>query len=279
MEVTSEILSSFEQDKKSKPSIDSNHVICKVRLKYIPYEHLRGITNDSDGDFVVQRKGEEHDETLVLEQSVSTNLQLVGLQLWRGALVLSDLVIHLRESFLGQTVLELGAGVGLTSVVAALYADHVICTDLDAGGILQLLKGNMARNQHLLKGEVSVRGMNWLDLDWSPSLLALVKKSSIVLAADVVYDNSVTEGFLKTVTKIMSSSPKTLYIALEKRYVFTIADLDTVAPCYEHLLQCMRDLRTRLPWSNWTMVQMDMDFPQRLQYERVPQMVLWKITS
>lgn len=69
-------------------------------------------------------------ETLVCsEHSYSTTLDLVGRQIWRGALLLADFVLHHGPSLLqGRTVLELASGVGLTSIVAAMFATEVICT-------------------------------------------------------------------------------------------------------------------------------------------------------
>ena len=43
-------------------------------------------------------------------------------------MLLADFVIHSREDFKDQTVLELGAGVGLTSIVAGMFAKEVVCT-------------------------------------------------------------------------------------------------------------------------------------------------------
>jgi hypothetical protein len=69
-------------------------------------------------------------ETLVYsEHSYSTTLDLVGRQIWRGALLLADFVLHHGPSLLqGRTVLELASGVGLTSIVAAMFDTQVICT-------------------------------------------------------------------------------------------------------------------------------------------------------
>lgn len=59
---------------------------------------------------------------------MSTKLQHVGLQVWRGALLLADYILSNPDLFKDKTVLELGAGVGLTSIVASFLADKVICT-------------------------------------------------------------------------------------------------------------------------------------------------------
>lgn len=48
--------------------------------------------------------------------------------MWRGALLLADFIIYNRKLFDGKNILEVGSGVGLTSIVAAKYAKEVICT-------------------------------------------------------------------------------------------------------------------------------------------------------
>lgn len=49
-------------------------------------------------------------------------------QVWRGALFLADYILFQWDLFQGRTVLELGAGTGLTSLVAATVAQTVYCT-------------------------------------------------------------------------------------------------------------------------------------------------------
>lgn len=59
----------------------------------------------------------------------STILSLVGLQVWRGALLLADFILyHGKTYFNEKDFLELGSGVGLTSVIAGIYAKSVVCT-------------------------------------------------------------------------------------------------------------------------------------------------------
>lgn len=66
------------------------------------------------------------------EHSFKTKIALVGLQVWRGAFLLGDMLIHLglKGQLKDKTVLELGAGTGFTSFVAALYAKKVVCTGI-----------------------------------------------------------------------------------------------------------------------------------------------------
>ena len=58
----------------------------------------------------------------------STEVGLVGLQVWRGALLLSDLILAKPDHIRGKKTFELAAGTGLTSVVAATLAEKVVCT-------------------------------------------------------------------------------------------------------------------------------------------------------
>ena len=52
----------------------------------------------------------------------------MGLQVWRGALLLCDFILANPEIFKNANVLELAAGTGVTSVVAATSAKSVLCT-------------------------------------------------------------------------------------------------------------------------------------------------------
>lgn len=48
--------------------------------------------------------------------------------MWRGALFLADYILFQWDLFQGCTVLELGAGTGLASIIAATVAQTVYCT-------------------------------------------------------------------------------------------------------------------------------------------------------
>lgn len=91
----------------------------------------------------------------------------------------------------------------------------------------------------------------------------------------VIYDDEVTAAFIAALQKIFSTKPKTLYLALEKRYVFTTEHLDSVAPCYETFLTLLNKVNDN---HKWKIQQLPIDFPKYFQYDRVDQLVLWKIT-
>lgn len=96
----------------------------------------------------------------------------------------------------------------------------------------------------------------------------------------MVYDNDITDDFVKIITRMLDpkeyncSKDKEIYIALEKRYVFTLADLDTTAPCYEYFLQNIRDAQKQI---NFKFELIDIDFPQYFIYERSKELILMKL--
>lgn len=57
-----------------------------------------------------------------------TNVSQCGYQLWNGALLLCDYILNNQSRFLNQTILELGAGIGLCSLIVSRFASKVICT-------------------------------------------------------------------------------------------------------------------------------------------------------
>lgn len=232
---------------------------------------------DEDGDLLVKRK--KYD-IIEVECSRSTTLDLVGLQLWRGAYLLADFILSEKSNFEGKVVLELGTGIGFTSIAAGIYAKQVICTDLDTGGILNLIRRNINRNKKLTKAEFSVLPLDFYAQKLPKELDEKLKAVDIILAADVVYDNNLTEAFINTLIKLLDTpGKKKFYLALEKRYVFTVADLDTVAPCYEHFLSIFLKKSRRSPMAAWHIRQVPIDFEQSFKYERSKHLVLWEIMT
>jgi len=54
---------------------------------------------------------------------------MVGMQVWRSALLMGDFILENRDIFNNdKIVLELGSGVGLTGIVAAMRCKEIIFT-------------------------------------------------------------------------------------------------------------------------------------------------------
>ncbi|XP_046581906.1 methyltransferase-like protein 22 isoform X1 [Haliotis rubra] len=253
---------------------------------------------DDDGDVLVTRKPLTEDKQVItIEHMMETKLDDVGLQVWQGCLLLCDFVLHLHKEFKGNKVLDLGAGVGLTSIVAGLFAESVLVTDVGET-ILSASECNIALNKPLLGEDCTfrVKELNWLKFSGPKDSCsdvracrfkmtaddhALLDSVSLILAAEVIYDPDLTDAFFSTVTQLMSRPPaKTLYMTLEKRLVFTLADLDVVSPAYEHFREMIQELSGLcVDGVTFHCCQIHCDFPQYFTYDRHKHLELWQITS
>ncbi|XP_065362652.1 methyltransferase-like protein 22 [Calliphora vicina] len=280
--VTSEI---YKETNFQPTKGEDGKTVSKFEFKYPTNETVYdscGVTHDDDGDLLVRRRSDiaEKDGVIEIQHSEATEIRLVGLQVWRGALLLADYIFHKRDELKNKQILELGAGVGLTSIAAGLYVRKVVCTDVDIGGILDLIRANVKRNKKLCgNSEIDVLEYDFMvdKKSYSKELLNAIDESDIVVAADVIYDDDLTKAFINVMEAIferekVSNKKKTIYCALEKRYVFTTTEFDSVAPMFEHFLK----LTMPKPWK-FEYVQTD--FPQYFKYERCKHLVLLKITS
>nr|CAG4641152.1 EOG090X0C5G [Eulimnadia texana] len=241
---------------------------------------------DRDGDLDVVRKSRERemDFEMLIEHQIHTSLDLVGLQVWRGALLLADYLLYCSSGSSelkltsSSNVVELGAGTGLTSVVAAMIAGNVISTDVDRPGILDLIRKNLELNKNFIQATANVCELNFYAETFSPELESQLKRAEVILAADVIYHDDLTDAFLRTLKKIMNLSPgKTALISVEKRVVFTIAELEACAPCFEYFYE---NLERVFCAADWRIEHVDNAlFPQYFCYERVKELVLLKITA
>lgn len=88
----------------------------------------------------------------------------------------------------------------------------------------------------------------------------------------VIYDDDITRGLVKTILKLFKSSPKLqeMYMALEKRYVFT----DCVcAPMYESFIQIFSEETAGILRCD----EISIEFPQYFDYKKCKELVLMKV--
>lgn len=106
--------------------------------------------------------------------------------MWRGALLLNDFILENREIFANKTILEVGSGVGISSIVASIYAKKVICTDINIGGILDLIKRNIELNRVFQRNRnnIEILELNFLDENYSVKLEESLQQIDIAICAD-----------------------------------------------------------------------------------------------
>uniref|UniRef100_A0A3Q0RJJ1 Methyltransferase 22, Kin17 lysine n=1 Tax=Amphilophus citrinellus TaxID=61819 RepID=A0A3Q0RJJ1_AMPCI len=225
---------------------------------------------------------------LFTEHTMATPLEDVGKQVWRGALLLADFILSDPDMFRGATVLELGAGTGLTSIIMTTVAKTVYCTDVGED-LLSMCKRNIALNKHILEpagGEVKVRQLDWLQDDfctdptmefsWTNEEVADLNNTSFIIAADVCYDDDLTDGLFRTLCRLCSNFPRicTIFISMEKRMNFTLRHMDVSCEAYDHFIHCMCQLQEMVDGRcRFRVEQLPSNFGQFLLYERVEQLV------
>jgi len=115
---------------------------------------------DADGDLDPPRK-----RTVLIEHARATPLAQVGLQVWRGALVVCDWLLEedAKRPWRGATIAELGGGGGAASVLAAALGANVLCTD-GCGAAVALADKNAVRNAAVIEaagGRLVAELMDW----------------------------------------------------------------------------------------------------------------------
>lgn len=225
---------------------------------------------------------ETSNKTITIEHSTGSSVDLVGLQVWRGALLLADFLLSHPEEVQGRRVVELAAGTGLTAVVAATLAAAVTATDVDRGDILALLGRNAGRNLGLMANPAAfaVMELDFFQQDWPVGLARAVEGSEVVLAADVVYNRDITKHFFLTLRRILAA-PRVALLAIERRQSDPRDSATTFASnfsYFEHELQLLQG-EVLESGVEVEVKQVDTTFPQHFAYTRVQELTLWRVTS
>ncbi|XP_060541279.1 methyltransferase-like protein 22 isoform X5 [Pantherophis guttatus] len=216
-------------------------------------------------------------------------------EVWRGAFLLADYILSKQDMFKGCTALELGGGIGFVSIIMSKAAKTIYCTDVGED-LLSMCERNVALNKHVTEptgSEIRVKKLDWQQDDfctdpedcfsWSKKEIAeLHDLTTVILAADVFYDDDLTDAFFKTLSRITRSlrNSCTVYFSMEKRFNFTLRQMDVVCEAYNHFRSTLEELLKTSDGEMRYYVQLvELSFPQRIVYERVPQLELWKLRA
>lgn len=275
--------------RKNPTEAASRDLVCPVIVKQsssVLEEQEEGTDDETD---------ECLSDIIRIEHTMATPLEDVGKQVWRGAFLLADFLLSNPTMFRGATVLELGAGTGLTSIVMATLAKRVYCTDVGED-LLSMCKRNIMLNGHMVEhsdGDVKVRHLDWLQDDfstdddfefsWTEEEVAdIYNNTCFIIAADVCYDDDLTDGLFRTLYRLCSNfrHPCTVFISLERRFNFTLRHMDVSCDAYDHFTLCLSQLSDLEDGQcRFKVEQLPSSFAQFLLYERIEQLELWKITA
>uniref|UniRef100_A0A3P8VXL2 Methyltransferase 22, Kin17 lysine n=1 Tax=Cynoglossus semilaevis TaxID=244447 RepID=A0A3P8VXL2_CYNSE len=218
------------------------------------------------------------------EHTMATPLEDVGKQVWRGAFLLADFILSEADMFRGATVLELGAGMGFTSIVMATVAKTVYCT-----GVMM----NIPDYSEFSRGEVKVKQLDWLqyslctdadvDFSWTEEEVAdLYDNTHFIIAADVIYDEDLTDGLFRILYRLCRNFTHTctVLLSLEKRMNFSLRHMDVCCEAYSYFRRCLSQLlELQEPRCSFRVEQLPTaNLAQFFLYERVEQLELWKLT-
>ncbi|XP_022132584.1 methyltransferase-like protein 23 isoform X2 [Momordica charantia] len=128
-----------------------------------------------------------------------------GLYVWPCSIVLAEYVWQQKTRFAGANVVELGAGTSLPGLVAAKLGADVTLTD-DANRV-EVLE-NIRRVCDLNNLNCNVLGLTWGV--WDISIFSL--RPTIIIGADVLYENSAFDDLFSTVAFLLQSSPGSVFI-------------------------------------------------------------------
>ena len=111
-------------------------------------------------------------------------------------------------------------------------------------------------------------------------------KHDIIIGADIIYDNDITDALIEFTEHILHHDlvkNKLFLFSIEKRYIFTIDDLDTIAPSYEYFMAKLDDL-IKIPTfqSKWTFDLSEYsvcDLKQYFCYERSKDLIIISINA
>ncbi|VDO96339.1 unnamed protein product [Soboliphyme baturini] len=204
---------------------------------------------------------------LTIDGYYGTTLEKVGLQVWKGSLLLSELAFARRQCLSCETVLELGCGVGMAAIALAINGANVFATDYDSE-VLEFCTRNIEKNASLFDpGNIRVRRLNWRTFDpakrpeatdhfdFTEDEWTKMINCKFICAADALYDFKLNEALFSVITELCKFGKKTIYFSLEKRLVFTAHSLGVSSPFYEHFEEWIWDMKEK----GWHAEKMNLD--------------------
>uniref|UniRef100_A0A8C5GD45 Methyltransferase like 22 n=1 Tax=Gouania willdenowi TaxID=441366 RepID=A0A8C5GD45_GOUWI len=188
---------------------------------------------------------EEEDEE---EEPSPTDKHIIRI----GALLLADFILSQPIMFRAATVLDMGAGTGLTSIVMATTAKTVYCTDVGED-LLSMCRKNVSLNQHLMEDAD-------LEFSWTEDEVAdLHDNTSFIIAAD---------GELYETQRIQSNT--SIKSAASLQMNFTLRHMDVSCDAYNHFRHCLSGLQELEDQRcSFTVEQISANFTQFFIYERI----------
>jgi SAM-dependent methyltransferase len=147
-----------------------------------------------------------HNEDIVIEQGSSVGAGRTGVAVWNSCLLLTRVLELVQETLKDQTILELGCGTGLASIVCSkLNTRRVIATDGNPE-VVKLVASNAKRNH----AKVEVATLQWGLLN----AMDFSEVADIVIGSDLTYNSGMWRALAETVYTVLKPGGTFLYLTL-----------------------------------------------------------------
>lgn len=135
--------------------------------------------------------------------------------MWNAGRVLADYLETNKEELVkNKTVLELGAGAGLPSLICALNgAQHVVVTDYPDPDLVENLSKNIDANSSLLPTQKNIRAAGYI---WGADISGLTKdlpeaekdssRFDLLILADLLFNHSEHAKLLRSVQQTLKKT-------------------------------------------------------------------------
>lgn len=140
----------------------------------------------------------EHSKSIddVIEKYAMSDKIPFWIEVWPSAIALAEFILQ-RDEFTNKKVLDLGCGLGLTSVALGFKNAFVTATDYEVNA-LQYARRNYIRN---VGNEENAK---FVYLDWRHPIL--YEKFDFVIGADIIYERNLFADIIKILEMAMDES-------------------------------------------------------------------------
>jgi len=126
-------------------------------------------------------------------------------RIWDSAIWLSQWIFDNKDLIANKKILEVGAGCGLSGIVAGIYSNQVVISDYTPE-IVKMLKYNIDLNSKLFRAKPTVIQLDWTSKDLIQNPLWIKKGVDCILGADVYFNPELSVALVEVINKYLSSN-------------------------------------------------------------------------
>ena len=143
-------------------------------------------------------------------------MELMAHHVWEAAIQMSNLIARGVINVKGKTVLELGAGAALPSIISShCGAKLTVVTDYNESAIVENMKKNISKHVHLERDDVKVLGYTWGEEAGEILSCNNDNHFDIILLADTLWLGDQHESLLTACNTFLNKDGGTIYLTYQ----------------------------------------------------------------